>query len=98
MKILERMKDVPEEKRTCSYNSVLAVYNPKRKDFWIYEQNLGGMVAYEPKERNGFGYDPIVIINGKYYSEFTDEERYGVNHRGLGVKRLLKRLIENEKQ
>ena len=93
MKILERMGNVPEEKRTCRYKSALAVYDPKKKDFWAYEQDLEGKIANEPREENGFGYDPIVIINGKYYSEYTDEERYKVSHRGLGVKELLKRLI-----
>ena len=93
MKILEMMKDMPEEKRICRYKSALAVYDPAKKDFWAYEQDLEGKIANEPREGNGFGYDPIVIINGKYYSEYTDEERYKVSHRGLGVKELLKRLI-----
>src|SRR4030042_2134644 len=82
MKILERMNDVPEEERTCKYKSALAVYNPSDKNFWVYEQDLKGKVAFEPEEGNGFGYDPIVIINNKYYSQFTDEERYQVSHRG----------------
>jgi len=93
IKILEMMKNMPEEKRTCRYKSALAVYNPTKKDFWVYEQDLEGKIANEPREGNGFGYDPIVLINGKYYSEFTDEERYKVSHRGLGVKELLKYLI-----
>lgn len=92
MMILERMKDVSEKERTCKYKSALAVYNPSDKDFWVYEQDLEGKIAVEPKEGRGFGYDPIVIINGKYYSEYTDEERYKVSHRGLGVKELLKYL------
>ena len=93
IKILEMMKNMPEEKRTCRYKSALAVYNPTKKDFWVYEQDLEGKIANEPRKGNGFGYDPIVLINGKYYSEFTDEKRYKVSHRGLGVKELLKYLI-----
>jgi len=92
VKVLERMKDVPEGKRTCKYKSALVAYNPSNKEFWTYEQNLEGRIAVEPKEGHGFGYDPIVIINGKYYSEYTDEERYKVSHRGLGTKELLKHL------
>lgn len=92
MKILERMKNVPQDKRTCRYKSALVAYNPARKDFWIYEQDLKGIIAQEPKEGRGFGYDPIVIIRGKYYSEYTDEERYKVSHRGLGIKEFLNRL------
>ncbi len=92
MKILEKMKDVPQEKRTCRYKAVLAAYIPGEKDIWAYEQDLEGEIAQKPKEGVGFGYDPIVIINGKYYSEFSDEERFKVSHRGLGAKELLKHL------
>ncbi len=92
MKILEKMKDIPKEKRNCHYEGVLVLYDPDKKSLWVYEQNLEGIIASAPHEGNGFGYDPIVIISGKYYSEFTDEERYKVSHRGLGVKELLKYL------
>jgi XTP/dITP diphosphohydrolase len=77
MKILERMKDVPDGKRTCRYTGVIAVYDPARKDFWTYENKLEGRIASDALPGSGFGYDPIVIIDkfGKYYSQLTDEER-----------------------
>jgi len=86
------MKDVPEEKRTCRYQAVLAAHIPGEKEIWLYEQSLEGKIAQKPKESLGFGYDPIVIVNGKYYSEFSDEERFKVSHRGRGAKELLKHL------
>lgn len=94
MKVLERMKNVPKEKRTCRYKGVLAFYMPEKKESWVYEQNLEGFIADVSKEGKGFGYDPIVIIkdSDKYYSQFTDEEKAKVSHRGLGVKKLLKDL------
>jgi len=96
LKILERMKGVPQEKRTCRYTGVLAVYDPLKKDFLTYEQNLEGVVATEPLPGFGFGYDPIVIISetGKYYSQYTDEERAAVSHRGRGVRELIKKLSD----
>jgi XTP/dITP diphosphohydrolase len=95
IKILERMEGVPAGKRTCRYKAVLVAYIPEEKDFWIYEQSLEGEIADRPKEGVGFGYDPIVIINGKYYSEFSDEERFKAGHRGLGAKKLLKHLFSS---
>jgi XTP/dITP diphosphohydrolase len=94
LKILERMKDVPQEKRTCRYKSVLAAYIPGEKNIWLYEQNLEGTIAFDAKEGKGFGYDPIVIVNNKYYSEFSDEERFKVSHRGRGAKELLEYFKE----
>lgn len=91
MKILEKMKDIPREKRTCRYCGVLVFYSPKTKKIWSYEQDLEGIIADSPKEGGGFGYDPIVIVRcyNKYYSELTDEEKFKINHRGLGVRKLL---------
>src|SRR4030042_2665189 len=73
MKILEKMKGIPEEKRTCRYKAVLAVYFPNKKKWWIFQHELEGTIAFFPKEGLGFGYDPIVLIGGKYYSQLTDE-------------------------
>jgi XTP/dITP diphosphohydrolase len=92
MKILERMEDVPDEKRTCRYTGVLAVYNPILGTFWTYQNNLGGKIARKPRVKNGFGYDPIVILTeiNKYYSELSSEERNSFSHRGKGIAEFVK--------
>lgn len=92
IKILEMMKNIPQEKRRCNYRSVIAAYFPKIKDFWTYEQDLIGAVAFKPQEGEGFGYDPIVLIHGKYYSSLTVDEKLNINHRGLGVKKFIREL------
>jgi len=94
MKVLEKMKSVSKVKRTCRYVGVLAFYNPAKKEFWTYQNNLEGRIASEPLEGNGFGYDPIFICAeyNKYYSRLTDAERDAISHRGLGIKELLKHL------
>jgi XTP/dITP diphosphohydrolase len=91
LKILERMKEVPVEKRTCRYTGVLALYDPAKDSFWTYENKLEGRIATEPLPGAGFGYDPIVIIDeyDKYYSQLTDEERDNISHRGRGIRELL---------
>ena len=94
MKILERMNKIPKEKRTCYYKGTLVFYNPINKKLWKYEQNVEGVIANTPKEGEGFGYDPIVIIKNtnRYYSDFSEEEKAEISHRGLGAKELLKNL------
>lgn len=91
-KVLEKMKNIPEEKRTCRYTGVLVFCDPKNKEFWKHKYDLEGVIATTPKEGSGFGYDPIVIVNGKYYSQLSEEERLKINHRGIGVKELLRYL------
>jgi XTP/dITP diphosphohydrolase len=91
MKVLERMNNVSGEKRTCRYKGVLAVYNHENKTCWTFESDLDGKISYEPKDGKGFGYDPIFIVagDGRHYSEFSENERNKVSHRGLGVKVFL---------
>lgn len=99
LKILERMKFIPKEKRNCRYSGVVAVYNPELDKFWTFESNLEGIIADEPMEANGFGYDPIFISTefNKYYSQMTDGEKDLISHRGLGVKEWLRYLGEIKK-
>ncbi|MCX6762366.1 MAG: non-canonical purine NTP pyrophosphatase [Candidatus Moranbacteria bacterium] len=92
LKILEKMRGIPEEKRTCRYTGVLAVYDPKDKTFWTFENNIEGAIANEPLEESGFGYDPIFISThyDKCYSQMSDAERDAISHRGVGIKELIK--------
>jgi XTP/dITP diphosphohydrolase len=90
-KLLEILKDIPEEKRTCRYTGVLSVYDPQKKEFWAYENNTEGCISDEFRGKDGFGYDPIFkLSSGKHYAELTDEERDLISHRGPGVKEFLK--------
>jgi len=92
LKILELMKDIPKAERTCRYTGVLAVYNPREKTFWTFENGIEGTIANEPLEGGGFGYDPIFVSTeyNKYYSQLTGEEKDVISHRGVGVKQLIK--------
>ncbi|MFA5355512.1 MAG: non-canonical purine NTP pyrophosphatase [Candidatus Paceibacterota bacterium] len=91
LKVLERMEGVPREKRTCRYRGALAFYSPG-KDLWTYQQDLEGVISPVFKEGKGFGYDPIVLVNNKYYSDYTEEEKAQISHRGMGARELLKHL------
>jgi len=93
-RLLERMKDVVEEDRTCRYVGVLAIYNPSRDKFWVFEGISEGSIALGPKGSGGFGYDSIFISkeSGRYFAELSMEEKNKLSHRGRGVRELAKNL------
>jgi XTP/dITP diphosphohydrolase len=92
-KLLERLKDIPEEKRTCRYTGVLSIYDPKTKSFWNYENNTEAVISDEFKGDMGFGYDPIFkLADGLHYAELTDSDRDAISHRGMGIKEFIKYL------
>lgn len=94
VKILERMKDIPEEKRTCSYRGAVAVYDPEKLEFFTSETIEPGKIAFKLVEAGGFGYDSIFIATNfnKYYSELTNDERDSISHRTAGIKKFAEHL------
>ena len=85
-KILEMMKDVPEEARTCRFQSAVVIAAPDGKT----AECLGvceGRVAWEQAGTFGFGYDPIFFLPelGKPMAELPPEEKHRISHRGKSL-------------
>ena len=55
---------------------------------------MEGIIGYEIKGENGFGYDPIFFVpsEGKTAAELTREEKSAISHRGQALKLLLDAL------
>tara|TARA_B100001057_G_scaffold472184_1_gene535210 strand:- start:2814 stop:3410 length:597 start_codon:yes stop_codon:yes gene_type:complete len=53
-----------------------------------------GVISSEPKGKNGFGYDPIFIPNGKKFTfgEISYSEKYKIDHRFMAFKKIKKFL------
>ena len=95
-KMLNLMKDVPEEKRTARFKSVLCYIDLKGEKH-IFEGIAEGKIGYESKGNNGFGYDPIFIYeDGRTFAEMTKDEKNKVSHRGRAVQKFIE-YIENIK-
>lgn len=93
IKLIKKLKDVPEEKRTCRYIGVLAVYNPKNRKIWTYEGKTEGWISDEFKGTAGFGYDQIFstkAYGGRHYAELDHTEKDLISHRGIGIREFAK--------
>jgi len=53
-----------------------------------------GIISHEPKGKNGFGYDPIFIPNGKKFTfgEISSKTKYKMDHRFNAFKKIKKFL------
>lgn len=100
--ILEKMKDVPWEKRTAEFVCTLAIVLPyKRNEPFFIEGRVKGYIYWEPKGDNGFGYDPIFYYPpyNCTFGELSSEEKNKISHRAqafLKAKDLLERIIREE--
>ncbi|MBQ8869210.1 MAG: RdgB/HAM1 family non-canonical purine NTP pyrophosphatase [Oscillospiraceae bacterium] len=89
--ILDRLKDVPDEKRTARYVCAICCIFPNG-DVIETEGRCEGKMGYESKGGNGFGYDPIFMVDDRSLAEISDAEKDEISHRGVALKRFVEEL------
>lgn len=90
-KLLEEMKDVPDDKRQAAFQCVIAYIDENTK-FTVSGATIGGKIGYEQRGTNGFGYDPVFLCGDKTMAEMTAEEKNAQSHRGAAMKALYEQL------
>ncbi|MDR0219042.1 MAG: XTP/dITP diphosphatase [Enterobacteriaceae bacterium] len=94
-KLLEAMRDVPDEQRQAQFNCVL-VYLRHAEDPTplVFHGRWPGFIAHKPAGQGGFGYDPIFYIPkfGCTAAELSHEQKSAVSHRGQALKMLLEAM------
>ncbi len=87
--LLKNMENCPKDERTATFVSAAAVVFEDGSQA-VMRGEVKGKVGYEYLGENGFGYDPLFIVDitGKTYAEMTDEEKNDLSHRKLAFERL----------
>jgi XTP/dITP diphosphohydrolase len=80
--LLAKLQGVPWERRTACFKCVIAIVGPRGREE-ICRGECHGMIAFEPKGKNGFGYDPIFVLpeTGKTMAELPAEIKNQISHR-----------------
>lgn len=89
---LDRNKDL-----SASFVCALVLFvSPNR--IYIAQEEIKGLITFDPKGNNGFGYDPIFFLKeyGKTMAELSDEEKNLISHRGKAAK-ILNIFLEETK-
>ena len=90
--LLEKLKDVPEDLRTCHYTTAIAIADKNISN--VVEYSLDGKVTREPIGTNGFGFDEIFKLdNGKTLAELTSEEKYAISPRKRALEEIKKFFV-----
>lgn len=93
-KLKEALKDVPEERRGARFCSVIAAVFPNGHEITA-EGFVYGRIGYEEKGGNGFGYDPLFIVDGfggRTMAELDASEKNQISHRANALKEFVRRL------
>ncbi|SMG59234.1 XTP/dITP diphosphatase [Cedecea sp. NFIX57] len=94
-KLLEALKDVPDDKRQAQFHCVL-VYMRHAEDPTplVFHGSWPGVMTRASAGQGGFGYDPIFYVpsEGKTAAELTRDEKSAISHRGQALKLLLEAM------
>lgn len=86
-----------DKKRNAHFVCALCLVN---KNGEILHKNKGtveGKIAFSPKGKGGFGYDPVFEVKGlnKTMAELTEDEKNTLSHRGQALMAMLKWIDVN---
>lgn len=92
-KLLEKMKNTPEDERQARFCSVIAIVFPDGREVTA-KGYIKGKIGFEERGNGGFGYDPLFIIEGmdKTMAELTLEEKNKISHRANALKKMKEKL------
>ena len=91
--LIERLEGVADEERTARFVCAIAAVLPDGREITT-RGIIEGIIGYEEKGANGFGYDPIFYVPrfGRTTAELTEEEKNQVSHRGNALKLMKEEL------
>jgi XTP/dITP diphosphohydrolase len=97
-KLLTALRDVPAERRTARFRSVLAladVAGPLRADVITADGVCEGIVLDAPRGTGGFGYDPLFLVPelGQTFAELGIGTKGELSHRARAMQAIKPRLL-----
>ena len=97
--LLNKLNDVPKEKRTAHFKTVIAVILEDESKL-LAEGICKGYIAFQERGKRGFGYDPLFVVEGtdKTFSEMSEEEKNEISHRAnalINLKKKLEAIVED---
>ena len=87
--IIDKLAGVPDPERTARFVCAIAAVFPDGSEYTT-RGTIEGIIGYEERGENGFGYDPIFFLPqyGKYSAELSSDEKNAISHRGEALRRI----------
>lgn len=92
-KIIDNLAGLPDEERTARFVCAIAAAFPDGRVV-TKRGTIEGIIGYEERGENGFGYDPIFYVPeyGKTTAELSPEEKNKISHRGKALEMIKEEL------
>lgn len=87
--IIDKLKDAKGKDRSARFVCAIAVAFPNG-EVVTCKGTIEGLIAYEQKGKNGFGYDPIVYVPEYEMTtgEMAPELKNSISHRGKALEQM----------
>lgn len=84
--------------RRAKFVCAMTLVSPDGKIIFQTRGECHGEIAKHQSGTNGFGYDPIFLVNGKNatMAELSEDEKNKISHRGKALRNVLEFLSENK--
>lgn len=94
--IIDKLDGVPKEERTARFVCAIAAALPDGQVL-VTRQTMEGYIGYKEEGENGFGYDPIFMLDeyGCSSAALSREEKNSISHRGKALRAMKSMLMEN---
>lgn len=97
-RVLSEMNGI--ENRNASFNCAMTLINPDGEVAFTYKGVCKGSIINEQRGINGFGYDPIFLLENsdKTMAELSDEDKNKVSHRAIALNKVIEFLVNNRQE
>ena len=91
-RVLNEMQGVAN--RSARFKCCMTLLNPEGEVVFAYTGVCEGSIIEAQRGVNGFGYDPIFLVDGtnRTMAELSEEEKNEISHRGRALKEVIKYL------
>ena len=103
-RLLQLLKDVPFEKRRARFLCVIALVEVQSPESIVHSPQLfdgacEGRIGFDPRGKNGFGYDPLFVPVGfeQSFAELDEDVKNRLSHRARALEKLKEFLTTKER-
>lgn len=88
-KVLNEMKNI--ENRSAKFKCCMTLINPNGGVAFTYTGICRGSITESPRGKNGFGYDPIFLVENSdlTMAELDEDEKNLLSHRGKALRAVI---------
>ena len=94
--LLAQLSDVPAEYRSAQFVCAAVAVWPDGREA-VELGSVTGVLTFEPRGDNGFGYDPIFEVatddGPRTTAELSSQAKHAISHRGRAFRALAARLV-----